>query len=106
MTELASQLEAAMHQICRESHRLGYVPTRSLQMPNQQGALVTAHQLLASDRYHVGFTRLWDLRRLDLSFERVVLKPVFWPLFTEKELNVAACRTRKLDFDPTNCEGG
>ena len=106
MTELASQLEAAMHQTCRESRRLGYVPTRSLQMPNQQGALVTAHQLLASDRYRDGFTRLWDLRPLDLSLECVVLKPLFRPLLTEKELNVARCRLRKLDFDLTNCEGG
>ena len=106
MTEHASQLEAAMHEICRESRRLGYVPTRFLQLLNEQGALGTAHQLLPSDQYHDGFTRLWDLRRLDLSLKCVVLKPVFRPLFTEKELNVARCRLRKLDFDPTNCEGG
>ena len=106
MTELASQLEAAMHQICRESRRLGYVPARFLQMLNQQGTLVTAHQLLASDRYRDGFTHPWDLPRLDLSLECVVLKPLFRPLLTEKELNVARCRLRKLDFDPTNCEGG
>ena len=105
MTELVSQLEAAMHEIRRESRRLGYVPTRFLQMLNEQGVLVTAHQLLASDRHHDGFTRLWDLRRLALSLECVVLKPVFRPLSTEKELNIARCRLRKLDFDPTNCEG-
>ena len=35
MTELASQLEAAMHEIYRESRRLGYVPTRFLQMLNE-----------------------------------------------------------------------
>ena len=106
MTELASQLEAATHEICRESRSLGFVPTRFLRMPNEQGALLSAHQLLASDRYHDGFTRLWDLRLLDLSLECVVLKPLFRPLFTEKELNVARNRLRKLDFDPTNCEGG
>ena len=61
MTELASQLEAAMHQ---ESRRIGYVPKRFVQMLNEQGAIVTAHQLLASDRCHDGFTRLWNLRRL------------------------------------------
>ena len=106
MTELASQLEAAMHEICRESRRLGYVPTRFLQMLNEQGALVTVNQLLASDPHHDGFTRLWDLRRLDLSLECVVPRPVFRPLFTEKELNVARWRLRKLDLDPTNCEEG
>ena len=106
MAELASQLKVAMHEIYRESRRLRYVPTRFLQMLNEQGALVTVHQLLASDRHHDGFTRLWDLRRLDLSLECVVLKPVFRTLFTEKELNAARCRLRKLDFDPNNCEGG
>ena len=106
MTELASQLEAAMHEICRESRRLGYVPTRFLQMLNEQGALVTAHQLLAPDRHHDSFTRLWDLLRLDLLPRCVVLEPVFRLQFIEKELNVARCRLRKLDFDPTNCEEG
>ena len=101
MTEHASQLEAAMHEIRRESRRLGYVPTRFRQMLNKQGALVTAHQLLAFDHRHKGFTRLWDLCRLDLSLECVVLKPAFRALFTGKELNVARCRLRKLDFDPT-----
>ena len=76
MTELAPQLEAAAHEICRDSRRLGYVPTRFLQMLNEQGALVTAHQMLASDHHHDGFTRLWALSRLDLSLECVVLKPV------------------------------
>ena len=102
MTELETQFEDAMHEICRESRRLGYVPTRFLQMLDDQGALVTAHQLLASDRLHDGFTRLWELRRLDLSLEYIVLKPQFRPLFTEKELNVARRRLDDLGFDPTN----
>ena len=106
MSELESQFEDAMYEICRESRRLRYNPTRFLQMLSEQGALVTAHQLLAADRYHDGFERLWKLRRLDLSLECVVLKPVFRPLFSEEELNVARCRLRKLGFDPTNCEGG
>lgn len=105
MTELESQLEDAMNEICRESRRLGYIPTRFLQMLSDQGALVTARQLLASDRYHDGFERLWRLRRLDLSLECIVLKPVFRPLFTEKELNVARRRLDDLGFNPTNCEG-
>ena len=58
MTELASQLEAAMHEIYRESRRLGDVPTRYLQMLNEQGARVTTHQLFAPDRHHDALTRL------------------------------------------------
>ena len=106
MPELESQFEDAMYEIYRESHRIGANPTGFLQMLNEQGALATAQQLLASNRLHGGFRRLWDLRRLDLSLECVVLKLVFRPLFSEEELNVARCRLRKLDFDPTNCEGG
>ena len=106
MPELESQFEDAMYEIYRESHRIGANPTGFLQMLNEQGALATAQQLLASNRLHSGFRRLWDLRRIDLSVECVVLKQVFRPLFSEEELNVARCRLRKLDFDPTNCEGG
>ena len=75
-------------------------------MLNEQGVRVTVQQQLASDRHHDDFTSLWTLRWLDLSLEHVVLRPVFRPLFTEKELNVARCRLLKLDFNPTNCEGG
>ena len=84
MPELESQFEDAMYEICRESRRLGYVPTRFLQMLNEQGALVTAHQLLGSGRHHDGFTRLWDIRLLDLSLECVVLKPVPGPCSPSK----------------------
>ena len=104
MPELESQFEDAMYEIYSESHRVGANPTGFLQMLNEQGALATAQKLLASNRLHSGFTRLWDLRRLDLSLEYIVLKPEFRPLFTEKELNVARRRLDDLGFDPTNRE--
>ena len=44
-----------MHEIYRESRHLGYVPTRFPQRVNEQSALVTTHQLLASERNHERF---------------------------------------------------
>ena len=48
MTELASQLEAAMYEIYRESRRLGYVPPRYLQMLNEQGLSISCSRLTAT----------------------------------------------------------
>ena len=46
----------------------------------------------------VGFTRLWELRRLDLTVEAVVLRPEFASLFTPDERAVARQRLDSVGF--------
>lgn len=99
-----ARFEQAAHDICRAAREIGYRPVRFQQMLEELGALETAHQLLASKRFHEGFTKLWELRRLDISLECVVLNPSFRQLFSEQELNEARRRLRELGFDYTRCE--
>ena len=104
MRRIEAEFEKALHDLCHEARSIGYNPIRFQQMLAEQGALATAHQLLAPKGFHDGFTRLWELKRLDISLECVVLSPTFRPLFSTEELDEARRRLRELHFDPCRCE--
>ena len=106
MDEIEAKFEEEMREICRQAHAIRYFPRRFEQMLSEHGAVTTARLLLDSNRFHDGFTRLWQERRLDISLECVVLKPIFRGLFTDQQLDLARSRLRELDFDPTSCERG
>ena len=104
--DIEAEFERAAYDICHAAKAIGYRPVRFQQMLDELGAVDTARQLLASRRFHEGFTKLWELGRLDTSLECVVLNPSFRPLFSEQELNEARRRLRELDFDCSSCELG
>ena len=104
MTNIEAEFEKTMDDLCREAKSIGYNPIRFQQMLAEQGALATAHQLLASKGFHDGFTKLWELKRLDISLECAVLNPTFRSLFSTEELDEARRRLRALDFDPCRCD--
>lgn len=57
-----------------EAEALGYRPTQFKQMLNGQGSGATIRQLLAKGKPSEGFTRLWELGRLDLTVEALVVE--------------------------------
>ena len=86
-----------MFAIYREARDIGYTPSIFLRMLNEKGALQTARQLINASRPSDGYTRLWELRRLDLSVEAVVHENPEWHgLFTRDELD--RCRKRLTDY--------
>ena len=62
----------AMLAIYREAREIGYTPTRFLSMLHEKGAVRTARQLINASQPSDGYTRLWELGRLDLSVEAAV----------------------------------
>ncbi len=74
----------------------GYVASRFLQMVAEQGGLATAKQLINAETVSDGYTRLWELGRLDLSVEAQALRREFRPLFSDPELQI--CRERLRDY--------
>ena len=66
-TEFLSQKAA-------EVEALGYRPTLFRQMLNAHGGYTTVRQLLAKGKPSDGFTRLWELNRLDLTVEGLVVE--------------------------------
>ena len=87
MTDVERRFGEAMFAIYREARDIGYTPSIFLRMLNEKGALQTARQLINASQPSDGYTRLWELRRLDLSVEAVVHDNAEWhDLFTQDEL--------------------
>ncbi|MXZ33033.1 MAG: hypothetical protein F4234_09205 [Gammaproteobacteria bacterium] len=103
---LESQFHEAMLDIYRRAkEEAGYNASLFLRMVVDQGGLQAARKLINSREPSSGYTRLFELDRLDLTVEAVVLQSShFHPLFTEQELEV--CKTRLRDLTslrkPTN----
>jgi TIR domain len=92
---LKNQFHQAMVNICIEARKIGYYAKEFFHMVNEYGGVETAHQLVAKD-VTSGFTKLWELKRLDLSTEALILKPEFAALFNENERQKA--RKRLADY--------
>lgn len=75
-----------------------YNAVRFHQMVQQNGGLATAKKLLASNHYPEGLTRLWELKRLDISMEATVLQEPWRDLFSPVELAIAEKRLKELGY--------
>ena len=89
---LQSQFDQAMLNIYEEAEKLGYRPTRFLQMVHELGGRQTAQRLLGGNATSSGFERLWEMGRPDLTVEYLVLQEPWRRLFTEDELKEAERR--------------
>jgi len=63
-----------LRQKATEAEALGYRPTQFKQMLALQGGDATVRQLLVRGKPSEGFTRLWELGRLDLTVEALVVE--------------------------------
>ena len=87
----------AMFEVYRDARDIGYTPSIFLRMLHEKGALQTALQLVNTFQPSDGYTRLWELRRLDLSVEAIVHDNAEWhDLFTQDEL--LRCEKRLADY--------
>jgi hypothetical protein len=69
-----------------------YWPTLHLQMVTQHGGVEAAQLMVTSQQLPDGYSRLWELSRLDLSVEALILQPQWRPLFTDDGLQQATQR--------------
>jgi len=101
MPELENEFHRAMLATYDQAEELGYRATYFLQMVQEHGGVKAAKRLLAQPEVQPGLTRLWELKRLDISMEALVLQEQFQPLFNETELADAHRRLDKLDYFKT-----
>ena len=71
MTDIERRFSEARFAIYREARDIGYTPSIFFRMLHEKGALQTARQLINASQPSDGYTRLWELERLDLSVEAV-----------------------------------
>jgi len=102
---MSSRLEAEFDQAMRDIYHRAlseccYRATRFLQLVGERGGVAAAKQLLRSPGLPQGLTKLWELGRLDLSMEALILQDRWAGLFTEEEIAVARKRLQDLGFRP------
>jgi hypothetical protein len=83
-------------------NQYGYRPSYFLQMLDNYGPIDTAIRLVTASKLHEGFTRLWELRRLDLTVEAIILDDPYNQLFAEEVLERAKERLEELGYEEKN----
>lgn len=96
MARIEDMWHAEMVRIHADAKAIGYNASRFIQMVNDQGGVAAGKHLINSTQPSEGFTKLWELRRLDITVEARALKPEYRELFTAREL--ATCRQRLADY--------
>lgn len=76
----------------------GYVATRFMQMVVEKGGLATAKELIIKNVDTYGFERLYELKRLDLSVEALVLNNKYRSLFSSYERQRCRDRLKKYGY--------
>ena len=93
MTEdIERQFHVEMECSYRAAIEIVYHATRFWGMVSDHGALEAAKQLLRDPEEQPGLTRLWELGRLDLSVEALVLQERWDTLFSDEERQKARNR--------------
>lgn len=96
MNDIEAQFDADMENTYLVAKRdLKYNASYLRQMIDQFGGLGAAKRLIAKDNISEGFIKLWELNRLDLTAEALVLKPEYASLFADDEK--AKARKRLTD---------
>ena len=101
-TQQVEEFDKAMVQIYVKALREAkYKASWYLDMLMARGGLQTAKDLLKTrEDVQSGLVRLWELGRLDLSVENLVLQPEWKTLFTNDELAIACQRLKDHGFIP------
>lgn len=91
------QFELAMRRIYTDSKAAGYTPSAYRMMLDRDGAIVTARKLVFAQNPSEGFTKLWELKRLDLTVEALILQEPWRHLFDSEMLKAARKRLDQFE---------
>ncbi len=99
---IEGRFHAAMLDIGEQCKVYKYVPHYFLRMVHQNGGLATAKTLLHDAGISYGFEKLWELGRLDLTVEALVLQPQWNSLFGNDDRAAAAKKLEQLGYKTTS----
>lgn len=89
---LEEEFNARMYELYTDAQKCGYNAIAFLTMVRERGGLAAAQHCLGE--VTDGFSKLWEMGRLDLSVEYAVLQPRWAELFTAAELATARQRLK------------
>lgn len=106
-TDTTDALEKLFHQEMldgsvelRTKHH--YNPTYFLQMVHEHSGVGAGRRLLQTPNYQEGLTSLWEIGRLDVSYEAAALNPKYASLFTDAEKKEAKKRLKSMNYTPVH----
>ena len=98
--DLEQLFDEAMFDIYRRAHdEAHYNATRFLQMLHDHRGLRTAQILLHAANVSDGYTALWELGRLDLTVEALILDSQWDELFSDEERQISRDRLEEYDWN-------
>jgi hypothetical protein len=77
----------------------GYNASRFIQMVANEGGYNVAKKFIHSNTPSDGFIKLWELNRLDLTVEALILKEKYQPLFSNEEREIVKNRLKEYGYD-------
>ncbi len=102
---LSDQLRSDLFDACKECIELGYHPSLFLKMMvSDKDVVRVARKLVMREEPTDGFTRLWEMKRLDLSVEAHVIQEKYKSLFTEDEIQFCKDRLEEYEYYKKNEE--
>ena len=99
---LEAEFQRAMLNIYYAAAEVDYRPTRIRQMVHEHGGVAAAKRLLSGPVAQSGLTTLWELGRLDISMEALVVQERWEPLFSDAERQAARDRLSAYGYDPAS----
>lgn len=98
--DLEAQFDRAMMDVyVRAKSEAKYTASIFHRMLCERGGLATARYLINDSTESQGYTALWELGRLDLTVEALVVdNPKWHPLFSLEELHKARERLAKYEY--------
>lgn len=88
-----------MLNIYEEARKVGYNASRFIQMVANQGGLNVAKKFIQNSNPSDGFVSLWELNRLDLTVESLILKGEYESLFSASERQIVIKRLKEYGFE-------
>jgi len=103
MSDLMKAFDQAMLEIYkRAKSEAGYTPSEFFRMLSDHGGYETARRLIRASTISSGYVRLYELQRLDLTVEAVIIENLKWhELFSDEELEICRNRLREYGYNFT-----
>jgi hypothetical protein len=90
--------DAMMDVYQRALKECNYLAKRFLQMLHEHRGLETARILLHASKVSDGYVALWELKRLDLTVEALILAPEWHSLFSDQDRHIARKRLAEYGY--------
>jgi hypothetical protein len=76
-----------------------YTPTLLINMINDHGAVEAVKRLINNPKPSSGYTKLWELKALNLSMEAIILEKEWESIFSEEERLKAKKRLKEYGYE-------